>query len=123
VENQSAPLDWMVLKKLCLEDEGLAREMLEAFVKENREQVDGVRKAVRARDSVALKVAAGRLKTTLKGISAEPAAHMAERLEQMGTTRVFEGIDRAWFRLTAELGRLDSVLHDLTQPNPLEATG
>lgn len=121
MENQSAPLDWLVLKKLCLEDEGRAREMLESFVKENRDQVDGVRQAVRTRDCFALKTAASRLKSTLKGISAEPAAHMAERLEQMGSTRILEGIDRAWFRLTAELGRLDAVLHDLTQP--LEATG
>ena len=100
------PLDWTSLRENCAGDESLVNEVLELF----RREVDGltrdVRVAVEARDALAIKRSAHRLKGALVSLGARPSVEAARLLELSGATHELDDADVGMAQLDYELRRL-----------------
>jgi len=98
---------WDDLRSNCGEDEDLMRELIQIFLAESPQMLEDIRKSWEAKDAVALKQTAHRLKGSLVSLAANPAAHYANTLEQMGHEAKLEGAGK----VLAELDKKMSELH------------
>lgn len=100
------PLDWNSLRENCAGDESLVNEVLELFRREAEELMSDVRAAVAARDPLAIKRTAHRLKGALVSLAAKPCVDAARLLELAGSERDLSTVDASVAKLDVELARL-----------------
>jgi HPt (histidine-containing phosphotransfer) domain-containing protein len=105
-------IDWQALADNCAGDEGLVNEVLELFQKESPELLGDVCRAVDAREAVAIKRSAHRLKGALMSLAAQPASAVARELEVAGAEGNLSQVGDLKGQLEAEMGRLSSVLKE-----------
>lgn len=104
------PLDWESLRENCAGDDSLMHEVLDLFRKEADGLLADVQKAVAARDGLAVKRAAHRLKGALVSLAAKPSTEAARALEIAGSSNDLQQLDAQCQRLSTELHRLLEVL-------------
>jgi signal transduction histidine kinase/CheY-like chemotaxis protein len=91
-------------------DRSALEEIVSAFLQDCPRLVDGLREAVRARSAQALCTAAHALKGALSAVSADRAAEVARKLEQMGREGNISGVEPIQDALEAELAALRPAL-------------
>jgi len=109
-------VNWDELRSNCGEDEELVQELLHIFLSESPQMLEDIRKSWRAKDAVALRQTAHRLKGSLVSLAAHLAARCANALEQMGYEARFEGADEAMAELESKMSELHAELKQAIQP-------
>ncbi len=104
------PLDWSALRENCAGDEALVNEVLELFRAEADGLLQDVARAVGARDAVAVKRAAHRLKGALVSLGAKPSTEGARALEACGGTGDLTPAPALYAQLELEMSRLMTSL-------------
>ncbi len=104
------PLDWSSLRENCAGDEALVNEVLELFRKEADALVNDVRTAVAARDALAVKRSAHRIKGALVSLGARPSVEAARALELAGGANDLSSADANFAQLENEMQRLLRVI-------------
>jgi HPt (histidine-containing phosphotransfer) domain-containing protein len=104
------PIDWNALKENCAGDESLVAEVLDLFRKEAAGLVADVRAAVVARDAVAVKKSAHRLKGALVSLGAAPSVEAARELEKAGMDSAVARFESGLKQLETEMARLLATL-------------
>jgi HPt (histidine-containing phosphotransfer) domain-containing protein len=104
------PLDWNALKENCAGDDSLVAEVLDLFRQEAAGLVADVGAAVSARDPVAVKKTAHRLKGALVSLAAAPAVEAARELEKAGMESAAARFEPGYQALQREMARLMATL-------------
>jgi two-component system sensor histidine kinase/response regulator len=104
------PLNWAELSENCAGDDSLVREVLELFLAEVDGLVADVKAAVAARDALAVKRSAHRLKGALLSLAADPAAESARILELAGSTEQLGAVAEHYAKLESDVTRLTSFV-------------
>ncbi len=91
-------------------DAGLLSEVVSLFVEETPGMLADVREAVAGKDPSRVRFAAHALRGALLSVSAEPAAAVANRLEQLGAQGDLANAEQELSELEAELHRLTEEL-------------
>jgi signal transduction histidine kinase/DNA-binding response OmpR family regulator len=94
-------------------DAGLRAQLAEVFLEECPQLMEQVKSAMARRDSKALQRAAHTLKGSTYVFYARAASEAAQKLETMGRTGDWNGIDDAFETLRQEVERLESALSAL----------
>ena len=89
---------------------GLLSEVVATFVEETPRMIADVREAVAGKDPYRVRFAAHSLRGALLTVSAEPAAAVANRLEQLGAQGDLANAEQELSELEAELHRLTEEL-------------
>lgn len=103
-------IDWNALKENCAGDDGLVNEILELFRKEGPTLLADVQRAVAARDALAIKRTAHRLKGALVSLAAHPATALAKDLEHSGAQNELSRVGDLQSQLDHEMARLMGAL-------------
>lgn len=104
------PLDWNALRENCAGDESLVQEVLELFRKESAGLLSDVHAAVKAKDAIAVKKSAHRLKGALVSLGAAPSVAAARDLERMGSEGDISRAEAGYSTLELEMSRLMSAI-------------
>ena len=104
------PLDWSALRENCAGDESLVNEVLELFRKEADALLGDVGTAVRARDALAVKRTAHRLKGAVVSLGARPCVEASRALELAGSGGDLAAVDALFDALSREMARLLTVI-------------
>jgi signal transduction histidine kinase/CheY-like chemotaxis protein len=91
-------------------DQSALEEIVAAFLEDCPRLVDSLRESVRARSAQALSAAAHALNGALSAVSADRAAEVARKLEQMGREGNISGVEPIQDALEAELAALRPAL-------------
>jgi two-component system sensor histidine kinase/response regulator len=113
-------IDWQALRDNCAGDDALVFEIVELFQREAPGLLADVQRAVGAREALAIRRAAHRLKGALVSLAAPQASSLAMELEQAGAENDLARVGPLGVALTHEMTRL---LAALEQRPPLAATG
>ena len=111
--DQLAALNRAVALERLGGDEQLLREIAALFLEDTASLVEEIRRAVQARDAVALQRGAHTLKGSVCNFGAERSYEAAYRLETIGRSGDLSTADEAFRRLEAELERLTPALVDI----------
>jgi|APLak6261674355_1056100.scaffolds.fasta_scaffold04747_2 HPt (histidine-containing phosphotransfer) domain-containing protein len=104
------PLDWSSLRENCAGDESLVNEVLELFRKEADALLNDVKAAVVARDALAIKRSAHRLKGAVVSLGARPCVEASRALELAGSGGELSSVDALYEVLAKEMARLLTVI-------------
>ncbi len=104
------PLDWNALRENCAGDESLVQEVLELFRNESAGLLGDVRQAVAAKEPVAVRKTAHRLKGALVSLGAAPSVAAAKDLEHQGSVGEVAKFDETFALLEKEMARLMSAI-------------
>jgi HPt (histidine-containing phosphotransfer) domain-containing protein len=104
------PLDWNALRENCAGDESLVNEVLELFRKESAGLLGDVRTAVAAKEPIAVKKTAHRLKGALVSLGAAPSVAAARDLERAGAESDGAKFEPVFVTLEREMARLMSAI-------------
>jgi HPt (histidine-containing phosphotransfer) domain-containing protein len=109
-EKTMEPLDWNALRENCAGDESLVQEVLELFRKESDGLLNDVRVAVAAKETVAVRKTAHRLKGALVSLGAAPSVAAAKDLEHQGSQGDATKFDETFALLEKEMARLMTAI-------------
>jgi CheY-like chemotaxis protein/HPt (histidine-containing phosphotransfer) domain-containing protein len=104
-ESLPTPLDREALLARLGGDEDLMRDVARLFLEDCQERLDVIKSAIDQRDPDRLMREAHTLKGAAANLSADELAEAARVLESMGATKVLEGTDAAWRRLSEAADR------------------
>lgn len=107
------PLDRETLIQLLDEEPNLIVTIIDSFLRDCPEYMDGIRQGVADRDATLLEQTAHGLKGSTGSIRAEPASEAAAALEEIGQSEDFSEAEAALEVLEDEIDRLTDVLRDL----------
>ena len=107
------PVSWDGLRQNCGNDESLVQEVLELFRTEAEGLVRDVETAVAAKDALAIKRSAHRLKGALVSLAAGPTTECARALELCGAGGKLDQAPALFAKLQQEMSRL---MHTLSVP-------
>jgi two-component system, sensor histidine kinase and response regulator len=91
-------------------DQELFQELVTLFMSESAELLDQIHAAIAQREPKALERAAHSLKGSVGAFRAEPAARIAQRLEDQARRGSFEEVETVCETLVAEIDRLKQAL-------------
>ena len=107
------PVNWNALRHNCGGDESLVQEVLGLFRTEAEGLLRDVSTAVAAKDALAIKRSAHRLKGALVSLAAEPSTECAFALELCGAGGKLDQTPALFTKLQQEMSRL---MHALSVP-------
>jgi len=107
--------DYAALWERVNRDMELLRDLVDLFAQQYPALLEGIETAIEQRSFADLQKVSHKLKGSLLQFSAQQAAPIAGKLEEMGRNKKLEGAGQALARLKAEIARLlpalESMIH------------
>ena len=91
-------------------DPGFFREALDMFLSDYPKMLSNIEAAVKANDAKELRMTAHAMKGMVGNFQAKTTARAAQALEEMGRTQNFNGVKKAFEKLTGEMESLKQAL-------------
>lgn len=111
----TAPVDEDALLELVNDDTEFLETLINTFLADCTEYVEGIRRAVDDEDARTLVEEAHRLKGAVANLQARPARQAAQRMEEIGRSEAFEEAPEALEQLQIRIDHLRDTLEEIVR--------